>query len=293
VSDNCTPAGGLVISQDPPAGVLIAEPTTILLTVTDTHGNASQCTTTLTVVNSAPVIASITGPSAPVALGNSANVTVNFTDSDLDQEHTCTFLWDDGSSETVPLAAGLNTASRTHTYAAPGVYTVTVTVTDPCTSVSQPFEFVVIYDSEGGFVTGGGWIDSPAGAYIADPSLTGKANFGFVSKYQQGADVPTGETQFQFKTGNLNFHSSVYEWLVVAGNKAQFKGSGTINNSGDYRFILTASDGQQPGGDGQDKFRIRIWNNNGGGLVYDNQWNAPNSAEPTTVLSGGSIVIHK
>ncbi len=32
----------------------------------------------------------------------------------------------------------------------------------------------------------------PDGAYIPDPSLTGKANFGFVSTYKKGAAIPTG-----------------------------------------------------------------------------------------------------
>ena len=71
----------------------------------------------------------------------------------------------------------------------------------------------VVYDPSGGFVTGGGWIDSPAGAYSPDEELTGKANFGFVSKYQQGASVPTGQTEFQFKAADLNFHSTDYQWL--------------------------------------------------------------------------------
>jgi hypothetical protein len=53
-------------------------------------------------------------------------------------------------------------------------------------------------------------------------SLRGKANFGFVAKYKKGATVPDGNTQFQFKAGDLNFHSNSYEWLVVAGNKAQY-----------------------------------------------------------------------
>jgi hypothetical protein len=56
--------------------------------------------------------------------------------------------------------------------------------------------------------------------------------------------------------------------------------------------MLTAIDGQQPGGGGQDKFRIRIWSD-GNGLVYDNQIGASDSDDPTTVLGGGSIVIHK
>lgn len=32
--------------------------------------------------------------------------------------------------------------------------------------------YIVVYDPQGGFVTGGGWIDSPVGAYSSDPTLT-------------------------------------------------------------------------------------------------------------------------
>jgi hypothetical protein len=153
---------------------------------------------------------------------------------------------------------------------------------------------VVIYDPDGGFVTGGGWISSPAGAYVLDSSLSGKANFGFVSKYQHGATVPTGQTEFQFKVANLNFSSTVYEWLVVAGARAQYKGSGTINGSGNYGFLLTVVDGQLEGGGGADKFRIKIWDkNNGSAIVYDNQINDSDSGALTTGLGAGSIIIHQ
>ena len=33
--------------------------------------------------------------------------------------------------------------------------------------------------------------------------------------------------------------------------------------------------------------------NNDGAIVYDNQLTAPDGAEPTIVLGGGSIIIHK
>jgi len=65
---------------------------------------------------------------------------------------------------------------------------------------------------------------------------------------------------------------------VVSGNKAQFKGEGTINGQGTYAFKITADDGNP------DTFRIQIWEA-GGGLVYDN-----GSQQP---LGGGSIIIHK
>jgi hypothetical protein len=153
---------------------------------------------------------------------------------------------------------------------------------------------VVIYDPNGGFVTGGGWINSPAGAYLANPALSGKATFGFNSKYDPGKKVPTGQTDFNFSVAGMSFHSSAYQWLIVSGAKAQYTGFGTINGKGNYGFTLTAIDGQLPGGHGVDTFRIKIWDTSkGNSVVYDNQLNAPDTADPTTAVQGGSIVIHK
>src|SRR5207249_7750740 len=109
-----------------------------------------------------------------------------------------------------------------------------------------------------------------------------------------------GTTEFQFQMANLNFHSTSYDWLVIAGARAQYKGTGTINGAGNYGFILTAIDGQLPGGGGQDKFRIRIWNkanggdeNTGSARIYDNKNGSPNyNSNDGTALGGGSIVIH-
>ena len=57
--------------------------------------------------------------------------------------------------------------------------------------------------------------------------------------------------------GNLNFHSSVHEWLVVSGDRVQYKGVGTINGAGNFGFLLTAIDGHIIGGGGTDKYRIK------------------------------------
>ena len=97
------------------------------------------------------------------------------------------------SPATVAEYSGSGSASGTHIYPNAGVYTLTLVLTDNdggC--ATSTFQYVVVYDPAGGFVTGGGWITSPAGAYAADPALTGKATFGFVSKYKKGATVPTG-----------------------------------------------------------------------------------------------------
>jgi hypothetical protein len=240
-----------------------------------------------------PSVGAITAPLAPIQINTTINASASFTEPG-GLTHTAVFNWGDGSSSTATVteASGSGSVSGTHTYSTPGVYTLSLTVTDNYGGVGQSaFQFVVVYDQAAGFVTGGGWINSPAGAYMSDPSLTGRATFGFVSRYQKGATVPTGNTQFQFQAGNLGFKSTSYDWLVIAGAQAKYKGSGTLNDVGDFGFMLSAVDGAVTGG-GTDKFRIKIWNKATGALIYDNLLGAADDAVPTTVIGGGDIVIH-
>jgi len=178
------------------------------------------------------------------------------------------------------------------------VYPVVVTVTDNGGLKANVTRNVVVYDPSAGFVTGSGSILSPAGAYKPDISAAGLATFSFVSKYQKGAKAPTGTTDFQFFTANLSFYSDTYDWLVVGGARAQYKGVGTLNGVDGYQFMLTAIDGKVLGGPALDRFRIKIWkydeNLKQDVIVYDNQLNS--SGEGTTsegtAISSGQIVIH-
>jgi hypothetical protein len=226
--------------------------------------------------NVAPTIDSVIAPTAPLSLAQQpTSVSVRFTDPGTSDSHTCAVNWGDGET-TAGIVDGL-ACSASHRYSTAGVFTVEVTVTDDAGDSDTATALVVVYDPNGGFVTGGGWFESPAGAYQAAPDLAGKATFGFVSQYKKGASVPTGNTQFQFKAGDLDFKSTQYEWLVVAGGKsANFKGSGTINGTGDYKFMIWAADGNP------DTLQIKIWSDNG--VVYDNGVRQP--------ISGGSIVVH-
>ena len=68
------------------------------------------------------------------------------------------------------------------------------------------------------------------------------------------------------------------------------KGTGTINGDGNFGFQLSANDG---GSGGEDTFRIKIWDkDNGDTVVYDIQITDTEDADPTTVLGGGSIIVH-
>ncbi len=267
---------------------------TVVVTVTDDDGGTSSDELTVAVVNVAPELSAITAPVEPVEDGTTVEVSADFTDVGVLDTHTAEWDWGDESTLAgdVTEADGQGVATGSHSYDAPGVYTIKVTVTDDDGGLDEStYQYVVVYDPSGGFVTGGGWIDSPSGAYVADSSLEGKANFGFVSKYKKGATVPTGETEFRFRAGDLNFHSTEYQWLVVAGANAKFKGRGTINGEGDYGFMVTATDSKVDGGGATDSFRIKI--TDGDNVVYDNKMGDPDESDAGTEIGGGNIVVHK
>src|SRR5687768_6356999 len=249
----------------------------------------------ITLSNQAPVVTSVTGPIVPTPIGSAITVNAAFTDPGYPGDiYTSSVVWQSvaGTYTSTPTpsynGSTGGTLSATRSDLPAGVYQVTVTVTDQFgLSGSLAYNgYLVVYDPSSGFVTGGGWINSPAGAYPADPDLVGKASFWLVSKYKKGANLPDGNTEFQFQAAGLKFHSTSYEWLVVAGTRAQFKGLGALNGVDGYGFLLTAVDGSP------DLFRIKIWNS-AGTTIYDNQIGASDTVNPTTTLGGGSIVIHK
>jgi hypothetical protein len=270
-----------------------------LFTYTLSEGTNSTDTAMVKVsiecVNDAPIVGFITAPTDPIPVNTPVEVSGEFFDVDETDTHTATWNWGDGNTTSGLVDQENRTVTGSHIYTEAGVYTLQLEVTDQAgDSDSAIFTYIVIFDPSEGFVTGGGWIDSLEGAYAADPSLTGKATFGFVSKYKKGADVPSGQTEFKFHVADLNFHSDVYQWLVVAGPKAQFKGTGTINGAGNYGFMVTAVDEELTPSTDVDLFRIKIWDKDSGDAVfYDNQMDAGDDADPTTAIEGGNIKIHK
>jgi FtsP/CotA-like multicopper oxidase with cupredoxin domain len=212
-------------------------------------------------------------------------------------EVTPIYDWDDNGATTpgVPSGGPAYEFTASHTFTQAGVYTVTATVDNEGAFPDSDSVMIVIFDPSAGFVTGGGTIASPAGAYVADPTLTGLANFGFVSKYKKGQNVPDGQTEFKLHFANFDFRSTSYQYLVVAGSKAQYKGTGTVNGIGTFGFLLTAVDGQL-NNTGIDKFRLKVWDVNAGdAVVYDNGLGASDDIDTANPqpIEGGSIVIHK
>ncbi|GAA4451789.1 hypothetical protein GCM10023189_14170 [Nibrella saemangeumensis] len=241
-----------------------------------------------------PELPVVKAPLAPVAITTPVTLTISYTETNVT---SATITWGDATADQI---VSNPAAPQRHTYAGPGVYTISVRIGNYCglsSAAASPPQYVVVYDPSAGFVTGGGWIDSPVVSTTTCGSCTfmqvgGKANFGFESKYQKGRTVPTGNTEFKFKAGGLDFRSTAYEWLVVAGSKAQFKGTGSVNGQSGYGFMLTATDGDLNKTKGPDRFRIKIWQTSSNQTMYDNQYGADDTADPSTQIGGGSIVIH-
>lgn len=263
--------------------------------ITDKDGGATEYEAAVAVANVAPSVA-ITGPPSGslYQVGEPIFFTGTFTDPGVLDTHTATWSFD-GIDEpgTVTEAGGSGSTGVTRSFAAAGVYSVRLTVTDDdgasttASTVDDLEAFVVVYDPSAGFVTGGGWLMSPAGAYSADLGASGKATFGFVSKYVRGANVPIGNTQFRFHGASFDFASTSYQWLVVAGSKAQYKGTGAVNGSGGYGFMLTAYDSP-------DRLRLKVWDSSGE-IVYDNARGSSDDIDGASpqAIGGGSIVIHR
>lgn len=232
---------------------------------------------TITLNNTAPTA----NPGGPYLGAIDSAISFDGSGSSDPDGDALTYSWTFGDGGT---ASG---ALPAHSYAAAGIYNACLTVNDGTVSSDPACIIAVVYDPTGGFVTGGGWIHSPAGAYKPDLSLSGPATFGFVSRYHKGSTVPTGNTAFKLDAAGFSFDSGAYEWLVVnrSGTNAQFRGSGTVNGGLDpsgapYKFMIWATDGAP------DTLRIRIWWEAGGVEtdVYDN------GAAQT--IGGGNIVVH-
>jgi hypothetical protein len=289
---------------------------TVNVTVTDEYGRAGTDSVLVTVI-------SIDTPIDPAPVNTLTTASALFPEGFV----LSNAVWDWGDGTTSEGTENENTATGSHTYITPGIYTVTFRVnysetggsceeseggcsdggSDPGGEtggsggsggvvgfgIVRSADYVVVYDPDGGFVTGGGWIDSPIGAYKADIGLADKAIFGFVSKYKNGASTPIGTTEFDFKVADLNFHSDNYQWLVIAGPYAKYKGTGTINGEGNYGFMLSAADSAINGGGESDAFRIKIWDIEAyNSIVYDNELSSSDDAIASTSISGGSIIIH-
>ena len=263
------------------------------LTVDDgTHPPASG-TTEVTVHNAPPQV-SITSPTPwqVFRAGTPVQVTAPFTDAANDT-HTCEVSWDDSTTtHSIPTNRVCN---QTHTFTSAGMYTIEVAVTDDDGGTGTAEVMIVVYDPEGGFVTDGGVITSPAGAFPAGPEHVGKLITQATLKYLPGENGPVpGNRRIaaDLEGGEMRLESTGIEWLVVTPTgKVAVKGVGTVGGQAGFGFLFY-------GDDDPDGLRLVVWklgdttvpNNQ---IIYDNlPSNYDLDESGLTGMTSGAVEIH-
>jgi hypothetical protein len=149
---------------------------------------------------------------------------------------------------------------------------------------------VKMFDRKGA-VRGGGWINSPAGAYPAKSTAVGKFNFDFGANSDKNG-LTKGDGLFGLYAAGFSFQVSTVDSLVITSPKAVLRGTGAVNGTSGYTFLVTCYDSKAAGGTGSsDKIRIKILK--GSVIVYDSQMGAPDTAGPTMALGDGDIRLLK
>jgi hypothetical protein len=262
-------------------------------TVQVTYGNGCHATSlpaAVTVVSASDLVISSLEvyPENPVKLSSTVNLTIDYISSSP-VEFTVT--WEKGAVERFSGNAD-SSLIVTHTYQQPGIYEVVVEAKDACGNVETSiYEPIVVYHPSETFVTGGGWFNSSLSAVRCMPGksifdfiyknkniykhdreiqqLIVKAHFSFIVRHQINQTAPSGNLQFYIQKGDLNFSSNTFDWMVIINNtQVIVQGSGTINGSGNYGFLISAVDGGKQGIDG---FHIKIWDKDDHDtVIYDN-----------------------
>ncbi|GAA2702171.1 PKD domain-containing protein [Micromonospora olivasterospora] len=260
----------------------------VTLRADDGRGGTDSGTVRVVVLNAAPRVR-IDAPTSGlvVPVGTEVRLAGSFTDAGRKDTHTARWLVDGAAVPgVVDERDGSGTVTAIRRFTEPGVYPLQLTVTDDeggsgsTVDVGDAEAYVVVYDPDGGFVTGGVRLT------VGDQ----KASLGFVARYAKDATTPGGETQLAVRAAGLDLHSTSYEWLTVGSGRAQYRGAGTLGGRSGYAFLVSVVDGAVVGG--PDRIRVRVWEVATGTVVYDTQPGAPLTADPTTAIDGGNLVVH-
>ncbi|HRE76022.1 MAG TPA: HYR domain-containing protein [Flavobacteriales bacterium] len=137
VSDNCSAAGSITITQSPSAGTVITGTTIVTLTATDGAGNSATCTFSVILTdNTAPVVTNCVSP-------QNVNITSGCTHTLGDYTSQVTYTDNCGSSS---VTVTQNPAAGTAISA--GTTTVTLTLTDANGNQSTCNFTVTVADTE-------------------------------------------------------------------------------------------------------------------------------------------------
>jgi probable HAF family extracellular repeat protein len=223
-----------------------------------------------------------------VKAGAPLQASLDFVDEDRAGTRSVSWSWGDGSAAQAGAfreSGGAGKASASHSFTAPGIYTVTATLVDRGGNSKAVSRKVVVTGPSGGAVLGAGAVMSPRGAFGKAPAYAGKANFSLIAPLAAGA----GAAALHFDLPGWNFRSQDLRLLGRQGAQHVFVGSGTVRGAGGYQFRLSTA--AASGGKG--RFGLKIWHTDPASrkevVDYDNT-GAPAGME-TGRVADGSIVV--
>jgi len=285
-TDNCSELVNLSFDPAPgtflPVGIHSAS-----VSVTDDCGNTNTASFDIIVTNENPIIESISATSVYSSrYGDVLFATASYADNNLSEA-----IWDWGDGTTSVGTINGQTISGEHRYQVHDDYILTLTITDLCGETSTK-QYILTNNSDRAFVTGDGWFNSPENSFVFGNNTQDEAKFKFECRYNMYGETLRGKTIFSFNQDEYVFKSISYNYLIITDDKAVFYGNGSINRKKGFGFIISVIDCDLNDNHEEDRFRIKIWDETNGTVIYDNEMDVDEEFDATTVIGGGSIVIH-
>ncbi|HEX2780954.1 MAG TPA: hypothetical protein VHM30_15750, partial [Gemmatimonadaceae bacterium] len=157
------------------------------------------------------------------------------------------------------------------------------------------YQYVLVYDPAGPFVTGGGWFDAPASACptLCSGNGANKAHFTVGAQFNASRpDAPDGAMKFWLQgKKTLDVRTTTLTMLLAWDDRMQLWGPATMNGTPGYLLRISGLDGNGSGNAKGGAIRIELFDPSGA-RVYDTQWGAPRDVAPTTAVQGGQLTIH-
>ncbi len=230
---------------------------------------------------------------AVVAVGATLDAALDIAGNDHHDRHAVSWRWGDGAisgTQSSRVRAGAWKASARHSFAQPGIYTVTAQVTDRAGRGVTVSRKIVVRDPAAGAAGGAGTFFSPHQAGKPTARLAGMARFSFIARPPAGGGAASMPAALHVNAGTFDFRSTNLKAVADRSARGQFEGSGAINGAGNYRFTLgttataTAAGKTEPG-----RILLKIWQvdptSGNDVIVYDNGGAAPSLARATGVTA--------
>jgi probable HAF family extracellular repeat protein len=286
----CHPPAGLTLHSAiaiSDNGAIVAASNAGLVLLRPAHAHAS-----------APAAGASVGPIVAnelVALGTPLNASVSVASEAPAASHKVSWSWGDGNTGP-SLHTGAGKAnfdfSRTgsHTYGAPGIYTVTANVADAAGKTVTVSRQVVVYDPSSASAAGTGAFLAPHWKGKAGMPYGGKARLSFLAPSSSSARVANARAGLQFDLGGLHFRSTDLRPVATSAAGRLFEGSGTINGTGRHKVRLEAV---APNG-APARLKLRIWHADPatGREAVDYESLGPAGSAAGVALTEGRIAMH-